>query len=164
MNPGAFLFFLPLLATLIGLSLGALVSLLEILLGDRLSRSPAHFGIPALRLGLVHGLILLFLLRLAEGRPLPGVVALLWLLLGLVSISLGLAQWLTRLASTSWPDHSPIRARLQAGLLVSWACLFPWAGQLLGLLLLLTAYGTGWSVLFPGKKSLPSLPDLPESS
>lgn len=153
------LFAVALFVTALGLSLGAFSTLLRTLLVARVQRAQNYLGLAAFRLGLIHGAGLFLLLLVSNQRPLVGLFALLWLVFAVFAVGLGLAGLIERLGFALWPEANPVRRSLQTGLLVGWGCLLPWAGQLLGLGLILAAYGAGLSAWMREKK--PRNPPLP---
>lgn len=131
------------LAICLGLGLGALSLLVPALLPRRVETSRLYFRTPALWMGLAHLLILLLVLSKAGHRPLMGVVAMAWILFALICLMLGLAAGVEQLGFVLWPEVPRARRNLGSALVVTWACLLPYVGQVLGFGLLLTAYGAG---------------------
>lgn len=131
------------LAVFLGLSLGALSLLVPALLPRRVETSRLYFRTPALWMGLAHFLILLLVLSKAGHRPLMGVVGVLWIFFALTCLTLGLAAGIEQLGFLLWPELPRVRRNLASALVVAWACVLPYVGQLLGMGLLLTAYGAG---------------------
>lgn len=131
------------LAIFLGLSLGALSLLVPALLPRRVETSRLYFRSGSLWMGLAHFLILLLVLSKAGHRPLMGVVGVLWILFALTCLLLGAAAGIEQLGFLLWPELPRARRNLASGLVVAWACVLPYVGQVLGAGLLLTAYGSG---------------------
>lgn len=134
---------LAVLVSMLGLSLGALALLLPQLMPRKLEVAQEYLQPAALRLGLLHSAGLLLLLSLADRRPLLGLLGVIWLLLSLFCLLLGLGAWVRVLAFRLFPELGPTRRCLGTGLLIGWACAFPYVGQLLGIGLLISAYAAG---------------------
>jgi hypothetical protein len=139
----ALLVFAGLLALFLGMSLGALSLLVPALLPRRVETSRLYFRTPSLWMGLAHFLILLLVLSRSGHRPLMGLVGILWIIFALTCLMLGAAAGIEQLGFLLWPELSRPRRNLASALVVGWACVVPYVGQLLGLALLLTAYGSG---------------------
>ena len=135
--------FAALLAVFLGLSLGALSLLVPALLPRRVETSRVYFRTPSMWMGLAHFLVLLLVLSKAGHRPLMGLVGMLWIFFALTCLMLGLAAGVEQLGFLLWPELSRPRRNLASALVVGWACVVPYVGQVLGLGLLLTAYGSG---------------------
>ncbi|MFN8610529.1 MAG: hypothetical protein U0931_23520 [Vulcanimicrobiota bacterium] len=136
-------FLAALLAVFLGLSMGALSLLVPALLPRRVETSRLYFRTPSLWMGLAHFLILLLVLSRAGHRPLMGVVGVLWIGFALICLMLGVAAGIEQLGFLLWPEMPRARRNLASALVVGWACVVPYLGQLLGFGLLLTAYGSG---------------------
>ena len=134
---------LALLLSLLGASLGALGLILPQLMPRKMEAAQEYLQPAALRLGLLHSAGLLLLLSLASRRPLLGLLGILWLLLALGCLLLGVAAWVRVLGFRLFPELSPTRRCLGTGLLLCWACAFPYLGQLLGIGLLISGYAAG---------------------
>ena len=132
-----------LLACFLGLSLGALGLLLPAVLPRRVETARGYLRTPSLWMGLAHLLMLLFVLGHSEGRPLVGLVGVLWIAFALGCLVLGAAAGIEQVGFLLWPETPRPRRTLSSALVVAWACAVPYLGQLLALCLLLTAYGAG---------------------
>lgn len=129
--------------SLLSVSLGALGGLVGALWPQRLARAQESWNGSSLLLGLVHTLALLVLLNVGEHRPLVKLISLAWLLVYLLASLLGVAALVRHLAWQLFPTLARPLALLAAGATVAWAIAFPFAGQVLGLGLLSTAYAAG---------------------
>ena len=134
---------LGLLACLVGVSLSALGLLVPVLMPRRILTAREYLRRSSLWMGLGHGLALVFLLSKSEHRPLVKLVSVSWLLFALLCLVLGLAAWVQHVGFLLWPEQPKARRSLGSALVLAWACAFPYLGQVLGVCLLLTAYGAG---------------------
>ena len=137
------IFALASLACLIGLSLGALGLLLPALMPEKVQTTRQYLRLNSFWMGLGHGVALLFILSKADHRPLVGLLGVVWLVFALLCLALGLAAWVQHVGFLLWPEQPKARRSLGSALVLAWACAFPYLGQILGIGLLLTAYGAG---------------------
>jgi hypothetical protein len=134
---------LTVLACILGLSLAALGLLMPALMPNKTQIARDYLRPNAFWMGLVHGLALLFLLSKADHRPLVGLLAVTWLIFALLCLALGLAAWVQHVGFLLWPEQPKGRRSLGSAAVMAWACAFPYVGQILGIGLLLAAYGAG---------------------
>lgn len=130
--------------SLVSISLGALGGLAGALFPQRVARAQESWTASSFRLGLLHALGLLVLLRVGERHKLVQLVALAWLAFSCACILLGLASLVRKVAAQLFPQLPRWRAFLLAGATIAWSCAFPLAGWfVLSFALLCTGYAAG---------------------
>lgn len=134
---------LALWATVIGGSLAAISLLIPALTPRRVEVAREYLRPRAVGMGTFHALGLLFLLSRADGRPLVGLLGILWLALAVLCLLLGLSALVQQVGFLLFPDQNRLRRAVGSGLVVGWACAFPYLGQALGIALLVGAYAAG---------------------
>jgi len=153
---------LALWASLIGASLAALSLLIPALTPRRVEVAREYLRPRALGLGTFHALGLLFLLSRSEGKPLVGLLGILWLALAMLCLMLGLSALVQQLGFLLFPEQNRLRRALGSAMVVGWACAFPYLGQALGVALLVGAYAAGLAGWTRKPAALPE--GVPDSS
>ncbi len=135
-------------------ALGAFTSLGRLFWGDIVERADQRMSQHwwrDVRLGALHGVGLMIVGGLGNGRPVLHILALLWIALAAACLWLALPALVQRAHSSRDP--------LKGALFFVWACVLPYFGQALLLVLLFGCYAAGLSVLLERRRK----PELAES-
>ena len=105
---------LALWATVIGGSLAAISLLIPALTPRRVEVAREYLRPRAVGMGTFHALGLLFLLSRADGRPLVGLLGILWLALAVLCLLLGLSALVQQVGFLLFPDQNRLRRAVES--------------------------------------------------